>query len=279
MILGLGFLLLATQKLPLLVWIFLSLTAWYLGNYLENTLNLEKQKLALEDAYEGEVRRLRSIYKNSELQFLTREEKAILQERNRIAGEIHDTVGHQLTGAILQLSALEVSGEENALLTDLRERLEQALQDIRQAVHAMHDTSLNIADRLETLAAGYRFCPVHIQVNIQDQPSPSLYYFFVLTAQEALQNTAKHSNADRFDISLRQYGDRYLYLLRDNGSTAQPSTEIYPLKHASCGMGLVSLEERTYSLGGSIKISHENGFQIFIQVPQFLPETQGKAKE
>ena len=88
---------------------------------------------------------------------------ATLNERNRIAREIHDSVGHLLSRSILQLGALKAvhrqEPELNAQLDTLKSTLSQAMDSIRESVHDLHEESIDLRSQLETLCRGFTFCP------------------------------------------------------------------------------------------------------------------------
>lgn len=185
---------------------------------------------------------------------------AVLQERNRIAREIHDNVGHRLTSAILQVSALELVSDQPAALGQIHTTLEEAMEDVRTSVHAIHADSLSIREEIEQIAKDFRFCPVYASVAIDQQPSQESHYAIILIIREALVNVAKHSNATRVTISLKQWGKFHHLIIADNGTVNEG-------KLKNDGMGLLSMEERVQTLGGSLHINQENGYHIFIRIP------------
>ena len=90
---------------------------------------------------------------------------ATLTERNRIAREIHDSVGHLLSSALLQLGALLVQARgtrsEEGLGT-LRETLTEAMNSIRASVHDLRDESVDLQAQLRLLTENFHFCPMRL---------------------------------------------------------------------------------------------------------------------
>ena len=85
---------------------------------------------------------------------------ATLQERNRIAREIHDNVGHLLSRSILITGAAKAINASDALspvLDDLDHSLNQAMTSIRTSVHDLHDESLNLKEAAESLTSDFTF--------------------------------------------------------------------------------------------------------------------------
>ena len=87
---------------------------------------------------------------------------ATLKERNRIAREIHDNVGHLLSRSILMVGALKmISASQPALaepLGNLENALNDAMDNVRKSVHDLHDESINLREALEGLTSQFTFC-------------------------------------------------------------------------------------------------------------------------
>lgn len=235
------------------------------AQYFQTLDSMTSDKMRLESA------RHRMVTENE----LAREND-ILAERNRIAREIHDNVGHQLTAAILQTAALELAaqGETKADLGKLKENLEHALEEVRASVHNLHAESLSIDQALHNLEQNYHFCPVFIKTELSQEPDAATHHAVLAICREALANTAKHSNASRVDISLRNDHKSYHLLIVDNGS--QQASPVSP--QPGGGIGLYNMEDRVNQLGGQINISQEWGFRIFIRLPldgKAVPEDKG----
>lgn len=186
----------------------------------------------------------------------------ILQERNRIAREIHDNVGHKLSSAILQVAALEILlPQQEKSIKQVHQTLDTAMEDIRNSVHQLHDDSLSFRAQIEKISENYSFCPIHTEINYQEEPSSTTYYALVLLIKEALSNTQKHSDATRVDLHFIEGQEQYQLLIKDNGS---PNNNF----RNTNGLGIISMEERIRGLGGKIHIHSENGFRIFVEVPK-----------
>ncbi len=188
---------------------------------------------------------------------------ATLNERNRIAREIHDGVGHLLSSAILQVGALlTICKEENIRenLQVLNSTLTQAMNNIRTSVHELYDESIDLNAEIRNLVKQFNFCEITYDYNIESNPGKKLKYTFIFIVKEALANIIKHSNATHASIIFREHPGLYQLIIRDNGKVKSYSTDE--------GMGIRNMADRVESLGGNINISTENGFQIFISVPK-----------
>lgn len=216
---------------------------------------------------------IRDRRNQDEVHFLE-QRQAVLAERNRIAREIHDNVGHKLTSAILQLTALGIKHKDaSADLTRVASGLANGMEEIRTSVHKLYQSSLDIKTALEDLADNYQFCPVYVSCEISTEPSSQKHYTILMLVREALANTAKHSNADRVDISLRETKQNYQLRIADNGQERPSQPAKLP------GIGLMSMDQRVKSQGGQIHISDEQGFRIFVILPLDQASSESKVKQ
>ena len=94
---------------------------------------------------------------------------ATLQERNRIAREIHDNVGHLLSRCILIVGAMKIVNEDEKLsssIEQLEESLNTAMTSVRESVHDLHDDSVNLREVTEELVGEFTFCPVDLSYDM-----------------------------------------------------------------------------------------------------------------
>ncbi len=188
---------------------------------------------------------------------------ATLNERNRIAREIHDHVGHQLSSAILQLGALmAISKDESTKghLLELKKTLNTGMDNIRQSVHDLYDTSIDLDAKLTEIIEGFTFCDIEYDSMINHSPEQIQCYAFIAIVKEALSNIIKHSNATKVRLVLREHPSMFQLIIHDNGS-------VYHY-HPDQGIGLKNMEERIENLKGHLQIQTTNGFKIFISVPK-----------
>lgn len=186
---------------------------------------------------------------------------ATLQERTRIAREIHDNVGHLLSRSLLQVGAmLTVKKDDDALLL-LKESLDAAMQGIRSSVHDLRDDALDLETSTRQILADYTTYQTHFEYDIAPELPVAVTYCFLTITKEALSNITKHSNADTIRISMREYTSLYRLSIADNGTVAAVSEN-------PTGMGLENMQARVASLKGTIRFSTQNGFHIFVSVPK-----------
>lgn len=192
---------------------------------------------------------------------------ATLSERNRIAREIHDNVGHMLTRSILQTGVLEVINKDKALsgpLKDLHTTLDSAMTSIRNSVHDLHDEAVNLQFALSDIAKTASV-NVHLDYDVETDMPKEMKYAFIAIVREAVNNTQKHSDADQVRVIVKEHPALYQLSIEDNG-TCPDETGRQPTPDASCGIGLANMEERIRALNGNIRFSWEHGFRIFISI-------------
>lgn len=190
---------------------------------------------------------------------------ATLKERNRIAREIHDNVGHLLTRSLLMTGAIQTMNQSDELqipLQQLDDSLNQAMNSIRDSVHNLHDESLNLEEAVAQLVHGFQFCPVTLIYDMGYEPPTVVRYAFLSIAKEALANITKHSNATNARLIMREHPNLYQLEILDNG------TQIHPSFSTKKGIGLTNMQERVSQLHGTMSLYTDHGFRIFITVPK-----------
>ena len=190
---------------------------------------------------------------------------ATLTERNRIARDIHDNVGHLLsrcllqTGALLSVNKDEFVGENLMLIKDT---LSDAMDSIRSSVHNLHDESIDLYVEIQQLVDNFKFSPIKFEYDLESSPENKIKYAFITITKEAFSNIIKHSNANEVSILLREHPALYQLSIKDNGSNIN-----YDIKN---GIGIKNIKDRVCLLGGNMNISTDNGFRIFISIPKNL---------
>ena len=210
----------------------------------ERSLNLERRNAELMEKQDYEVH------------------LATLKERNRIAREIHDNVGHMLTRSILQLSALlltRASGsEEQNELRSIKDTLAEAMDSVRDSVHDLHDESVDLKVQLQAMIGSFVFCAVKLRYDAGELPGPVKYCFIAVT-REALSNVAKHSDASDVTVTVTEHPAFCRLSIEDNGTSGSAGSR--------GGIGLNGMADRVEALGGVFRAEYRNGFRIFISVP------------
>lgn len=202
---------------------------------------------------------------------------ATLRERNRIAREIHDNVGHMLSRSILQIGALTTIHKEEPLCEQLKsvnDTLGQAMNSIRESVHDLHDEAIDLRQAiLEATREMAKEYQLTVDYDMTSEVPREVKYCFISTVKEAMSNIVKHSDANKVMIILREHPAFYQLTVEDNGTTATQSNgysmeELQSGEGLGGGIGLSNMRDRVEVLHGTFRIHCEKGFQIFISIPK-----------
>jgi len=207
------------------------------------------------------------------------EELAIVQERNRIARDIHDSLGHSLTVFNLHLEAalrlLQADPEEaRALLVEAKQLGSTALQEVRQSVTALRSDplqgrSLNtaITALMDDFQRSTGITPqFHYRVDVPLAPKLEIAIYRI--TQEALTNICKYAEASQVAVAIQ--ADQQVRLrIQDNGQG-------FDATQTTTGFGLQGMQERTLALAGNFTLTTapQAGCcieAVFPRIPAFQP--------
>jgi signal transduction histidine kinase len=201
------------------------------------------------------------------------EELATVQERNRIARDIHDSLGHSLTifnihlEAALRLLYSEPT-EAEALLQEAKQIGKQSLKEVRESVMMLRADPIQGKSLQEAIALLiYEFekntgiTPHHIfevSINLSDALKITIYRLL----QESLTNIYKHAAASQVAIAIQQVSTKIEVSIQDNGRG-------FDLNDYISGFGLQGMKERTVALTGDLQIksSPNQGCEIKANFP------------
>lgn len=202
------------------------------------------------------------------------EELATMRERNRLAREIHDNLGHYLTVVNVQIEAAKTimtTQPEKAqdALNKAQNLTQEGLAAVRHSVSALRESPLTnqtLAEALAQLVEEARESGLVTELSIAGEPAerdPKIELTLYRAVQEGLTNVRKHARASRVDITLRYGPQETVLTLQDNGIGADLAQK------SSSSFGLVGIEERVNLLNGRMHITTapQQGFQFTITLP------------
>lgn len=197
---------------------------------------------------------------------------ATLNERNRIAREIHDSVGHILSSSILQIAALTAISKDDTVtenLKNINKTLTDGMNSIRTSIHNIHEDSIDLNMKLSEIIDGFKFCEISYKYEVDDDFSIKAKYAIIYILKEALANIMKHSNATNVSVSITQVPAFYKIEIKDNGTMIAngSSNNTSGNSKSGQGMGTISIYERVSSLNGTLNIFKEHGYRIYITIP------------
>jgi signal transduction histidine kinase len=201
------------------------------------------------------------------------EDQATLQERNRIAREIHDALGHTLTAQSIQLENALLfcppdAEKTQSFLLQSKQLCTHALREVRQSVSTLRSNPLrgrSLEQTLTQVIQDFRQTTnmtVESTIELSQPLSSDVNTVIYRIVQEALTNIYKHSSADLVKIQVCEDHHEITVSIQDNGKGFRPDQN-------TTGFGLQGIRERTLSLGGKFSIDSEphNGCQITAHLP------------
>lgn len=190
----------------------------------------------------------------------------ILSERNRIAKEIHDKVGHRISSAIFKVGAISTLNQDEVigeLVEDLEESLNLAMNDIKASIYDIYDDVGDLRSYLQKMICDFHFCRVNLDMNVDDLENSELKLVIISIIKEALSNVIKHSDATFVNIKLGMEQERLKLLIVDNGRQYVQREEGILTEH----LGLRGMKENIEHFGGRFRYVFQNGFRIYISIP------------
>ena len=234
-----------------------------------------QQTAVLRDVTETRRAERELVEMNSQLRGLSiAQEKIREQERGRIAGELHDDLGQQLTGLKLDVSWLSNRIKDGRLperdkVDALRQHIDVAIASVRRISTELRPLILNDLGFGEAVAwqAGEFSKRTGITVSLdlsgQDQVTgDDLSIALFRITQESLTNVARHSRAGHAIIDLSLNDDSLVLTIQDNGQGVDH-------EHNTGGFGLLGMRERAKAIGGTFTRRNrpEGGAEVRIEIP------------
>lgn len=203
---------------------------------------------------------------------------AATEERNRLARDIHDTLGHYLTAVNIQLEKALLyqqrnPEEANQAIRDAKKAAEEALHDVRRSVSALRNprARFSLVDSLEKLIRGVNCDEMAVDLQILGDETAypsSVMIALYRAAQEGLTNIQKHAGASKVELYVELGDQQACLILKDNGHGFDPAmlagTAVQP------GFGLRGIHERLELLRGQLSLdsSLHQGTVLTVTVPR-----------
>ncbi len=198
-------------------------------------------------------------------------EMTAMEERQRIAKDIHDTAGHSLTTVIMQTESAKwmidrdpKQAKSKIIAANLQAK--HALEELRDSVHVLSDrkqTKTLKAALEQIIHESTDGTGITIRSEIEEmQVSSAKHRFLCNTLKEGISNGLRHGNATAFWCELKRENNAIRFLLSDNGKGVE-------LNDLSIGFGLTGMKDRAKSLGGTVAFHSEmdEGFELEITLP------------
>lgn len=203
------------------------------------------------------------------------EELAIVKERNRLAREMHDTLGHRLTVAAVQLEGAQrliIDEPERAshMVATVREQVREALQELRSTVATLRtplEADLSLPTALSRLVSEFdKATDLRVHADLPEEGTLQVtgphQHALYRAAQEGLTNVQRHANAQDVWLQLRRHNGYVTLQVSDNGVGISDNMQ-------EAGFGLRGLRERAAQLNGELRVEPraEGGTQLTLSIP------------
>lgn len=198
---------------------------------------------------------------------------AVIEERNRIARDLHDTLGQKLTmiGLKSELSRKLVDHNKEAVkreMNDIQKVARQALKEVREMISEMRN--VKILDEVKYVKQLLQAAEIKYEMNIDFHAEgvPLLIENVLsMCLKEAVTNVVKHSAADFCSITIKENNDHFLLVVGDNG--------IGTKKEIVYGNGLKGMKERLEFVDGNLNMKRkENELKLSITVPKVIKQLE-----
>ncbi|MFD9606281.1 sensor histidine kinase [Streptomyces sp. NPDC059970] len=205
-------------------------------------------------------------------------EQARLRERARIAADMHDSLGHELSLIALRAGALELSptltGQDRKDLAQLRASVADAVGHLRDTIGVLRDGAtaepmVSSVESVEQLVDRVRGSGVDVDLRCEGKvPAlpPLVDRAVYRVVQESLTNSIKHAPGSGIRVRLTRNGSRTEVRVVNSPSPAGRSADATPGGH-----GLTGLRERVLMIGGTLRAApHEGGFEVIATLPDLV---------
>ncbi len=285
----------SAEELPELLWHVLLLTVCTAVFLMVESAVSHYLKMQWESAVAVRGTAVNELYEkklNQELRMKNylAERNARMEERENISRNIHNSVGHTITAAVMTLDAAELlvdvdAGKAKERMVTAKERMKEGLGAIRLAVRVLdkESQSVQVEDFLRELSAvADNFVmdtELTVKTDVEVVPEvrelPKEHTEFLTGAvRELLTNGVKHGAATRFLLSITADSAHLQVRVKDNG--AGDFSEENKEAKIQEGFGLKKMISYVKRCGGDAKFTNENGFCAVLTVPLIQEETDGE---
>ena len=207
-------------------------------------------------------------------------ELATTRERNRLARDIHDTLGHYLTVINVQLEKAQAFREKQPAVADqavdnAKRLASEALRDVRYSVGALRTTQEMLAfgpamgQLVERVQSDQCIVELRMEGNQASFSQQSLMALYRV-AQEGLTNVQRHARAGHVWVEVNFEEQQARLLLRDDGCGFDPIALVHKTPGIESGYGLQGIQERLELVGGSLQVESKQGegTHLYVTIPR-----------
>ncbi|MCQ2483475.1 MAG: histidine kinase [Clostridia bacterium] len=245
----------------------------YFSDYYASAVNRSTQlwDAARKEAVDNERKR-REVSERTDAEIYT----ARLKERNRIAREIHDNVGHILTRAVVQMQAILVISKEEEIkpyLESVNNTINEAMTNIRRSVHELHDDSIDLSIGINNIATSLKDkFEVEVVTSLDSPVNNEMKQQILGIIKECVTNISKHSNGNKAVIEMVENVTFWRIKVFDNGSSKDlelSGKSDFIISEGDSGIGLLNINSRAQAMGGRASVrGGADGFTVVVTIPK-----------
>lgn len=273
----------ADERLLLSIIALLACVGFAWGAQAGNAALLSKRLRDEQDQGRASVRNLRSRVTDLQESQAEAARVATLNERTRIARDIHDNVGHLLTRAIMQAEADRIVAEaRNDSLSakqfaEVGGSIKEAMTMIRRSVHDLDDASVDFSSWIADAARSTGRLHVELRNTVADSVSAPVARCLAAVIRESLANATRHSKADSVTVTVQDFPAFRQLVVQDNGNQASSTVGANGVEGTMFdrstedkrGMGLADIEARVRALDGICTWGpNATGWRVFVSIPK-----------
>jgi len=199
--------------------------------------------------------------------------KAEEKERERVAGELHDSIGQQMSALKMHMESLHdaLPAEQQCRYRDMVLLIDDTIREVRDLSHNMLPPVLKkkgleaaVRDLIDTIG---RSSDIHISADmhgLQARRDPMIDFVMFRALQEVIQNMLQHARATEVTLQLVQHEEELCLMVADNGAGFNPKAA-----EAAQGMGLKNIRSRIVYLNGNLEIDSTpgKGTTVTVEIP------------
>lgn len=232
-------------------------------------LSLQKNLISQRNDLRSKLEEKEKLLRRKQEETQNQELLSALEERSRISRDLHDHLGHVISGSVMQIQAAEIQLEKDPdscrkTLKQTEETLNQGMDKIRRILHSQSplDEELGLP-RIKKLLLDFSLqsqveCSLESEGPLEELSS--LHWNLIQTSlKEALTNVHKYSSATHFICRIEVLNGLFRIEFKDNGT---------PPPRIHFGMGLKNMEERAQSLGGKLLCHTGRGLSLTLLLPK-----------
>lgn len=240
--------------------IIISSISSFLNKEYNSMLYLFQRKSVEVIEKDHQYKNIKSVYSKNEKRNL---QIQVLEERNRIANELHSSIGHTISGSILHIEAIKCTNKDENLINDLnnlQNYLKSGMSDIRSAIYDIKSKSISLENYIKNLLKERKIEKFFLNIKNIEKVDFSIKYDIYHIIEELVLNTVKHSVFSKISINIYSNSNHIKIIYSDDGENFVDYNNI------KVGIGSLMITEIVKKYDGYINKTYRNGSNVYIKL-------------